>query len=86
MSAVWDATEQSPYARCIEVGKRVCWDIDRDVIRGRRFDFAQKFMPDGLSQVNRLGFLFAHERRFLSQIQGRTYANMFRLVELFISA
>jgi len=72
------------YAKCIEVSKRVCFDIDRDVIRGRRFDFSKKFLPDGISRVNELEFLTADERRQLSQIQGRTYANMFGLVERFI--
>jgi hypothetical protein len=74
------------YAKCIEVSKRVRWDIDRDVIRGRSFDFSKKFLPDGLSKVGRLGFLSAESRRLLSQIQGRTYANMFGLVERFIGA
>ena len=41
--------ESSRYARCIESSKRVRWDIDEDVIRGRRFDTAHKFLPDGLS-------------------------------------
>jgi hypothetical protein len=72
------------YAKCIEVSKRVRFDIDRDVIRGRRFDFSKKFLPDGISKVNELAFLNADERRQLSQIQGRTYANMFGLVERFI--
>jgi hypothetical protein len=72
------------YAKCIEVSKRVRWDIDRDVIRGRKFDFSRKFLPDGISKVNELEFLTADERRQLSQIQGRTYANMFGLVERFI--
>lgn len=74
------------YARCIEASRRVRWDIDRDVIRGRRFDRTHHFLPDGLSRVDRLAFLSAHERRLLSQIQGRTYANMFALVERFIGA
>ena len=74
------------YAKCIEVSKRVRWDIDRDVIRGRSFDFAKKFLPDGLSQVDRLDFLTAAEQRLLSQIQGRTCANIFGLVERFIVA
>jgi hypothetical protein len=72
------------YAKCIEISKRVRFDIERDVIRGRRFDFSRKFLPDGLSKVNELEFLSADERRLLSQIQGRTYANMFGLVERFI--
>ena len=72
------------YARCIEVSKRVRFDIDRDVIRGRRFEYSKKFLPDGLSKVNELEFLEPKDRRLLSQIQGRTYANMFGLVERFI--
>jgi hypothetical protein len=74
------------YAKCVEASKRVRWDIDRDVIRGRRFDFSRKFLPDGISKVNELEFLSADEQRQLSQIQGRTYANMFGLVERFIGA
>jgi hypothetical protein len=74
------------YAKCIETSKRIRWDIDRDVIRGRRFDFGRKFMPDGLSKIHELTFLRPDEARFLSQIQGRTYANMFALVERFIGA
>jgi hypothetical protein len=74
------------YAKCIEVSKRIRWDIDRDVIRGRKFDFSRKFLPDGISKVHELDFLGADERRLLSQIQGRTYANMFGLVERFIGA
>ena len=74
------------YARCIAASRRVRWDIDADVIRGRRLDFGQKFLPDGLSQVDRMGFLGLSEKRHLSQIQGRTYANIFGLVERFINA
>ncbi len=74
------------YARCIEASRRIRWEIDRDVIRGREFDFGRKFLPDGLSKVHTLEFLGESERRTLSQIQGRTYANMFGLVERFINA
>ncbi|MEJ2728330.1 MAG: hypothetical protein P8185_07455 [Deltaproteobacteria bacterium] len=74
------------YAKCIEVSKRVRWNIDNDVIRGREFDFSQKFLPDGISRVNQLDFLTDDEKRLLSQIQGRTYANMFGFVERFITA
>ena len=78
--------ESSRYARCIESSKRVRWDIDEDVIRGRRFDTAHKFLPDGLSLINGFTTLSPGERRFVSQIQGRTYANIFGLVERFINA
>jgi len=74
------------YAKCIEVSKRIRWDIDRDVIRHREFDFTKKFLPDGLSFVDRVPFLGADERRLLSQIQGRSYANIFGLIERYISA
>jgi len=74
------------YAKCVEVSKRIRWDTDRDVIRGRQFDFGKTFLPDGLSKVARLPFLGAEDRRLYSQVQGRTYANMFALVERFIGA
>jgi hypothetical protein len=74
------------YARCIEASQRVRWEIERDVIRGRRFDFGRKFLPDGLSRIGELPFLSPEQARLLSQVQGRTYANMFALVERFIGA
>jgi hypothetical protein len=84
MQSMQQAEASARYAKCVEVSKRVRWDIDRDVIRGRRFDVTQKFLPDGLSKVAALDFLCAAEKRLISQIQGRTYANMFALVERFI--
>ena len=78
--------ETISYTKCIEISKKVRWDIDKDVIRGREFDFSKKFLPDGISKIDRLDFLTKDEQRFLSQIQGRTYANMFGFVERFIVA
>ena len=75
---------QASYARAVEVSKRVRFDIERDVFKGRSFDFRRKFLPDGLSKLVALPFLGAAERLLFSQIQGRTYANMFGLVERFI--
>ncbi len=74
------------YAKCIAASKRVRWDIEADVIRGRSFDLEHKFLPDALSRVSEVGFLSPAEQRLLSQVQGRTYANMFGLVERFIGA
>jgi len=74
------------YARTIAVSKRVRWELERDVIRGRSFDFSRHFLPAGLSKVDAIGFLDAEERRLLSQVQGRSYANIFGLVERFIAA
>jgi len=84
-TAVQTATS-SRYAKCIEASKKVRWEIDRDVIRGRAFDLAKKFMPDRLSQIARFKLSNPDERRFVSQIQGRTYANTFGLVERYIGA
>jgi hypothetical protein len=84
MEATAAATER--YAKVIEVSKRVRWDIERDVIRGRRFEYTKKFLPDGLSRTAGLKFLSEKERMLASQIQGRTYANMFGLVERYIGA
>ena len=62
------------------------WEVERDVIRGRTFDRSGKFMPDGLSHAARLDFLAPQERVLFSQIQGRTYANTFKLLERAIGA
>jgi hypothetical protein len=74
------------YARCVDISKRVRWDIDGDVIRGRTLDRTRKFLPDGLSLVDELEFLNSDEQRFMSQVQGRTYANLFGLIERYINA
>ena len=78
--------DSSRYAKCIANSKRVRWDIDQDVLRGRQFDFSTHFLPDGLSGLSRHTFLEPTDRRLLSQIQGRTYANIFGLVERYINA
>ena len=76
----------SRYALCIKASKKVRWDIDRDVLRSREFDFRDKFLPDSLSKASQLEFLSEAEKRTLSHVQGRTYAYLFGLVERFISA
>ena len=84
MNALFPDTEK--YVRCIRASKAARWDIDDDVIKGRSFDRAKKYLPDGLSLVQELPTLSDAERRFASQVQGRTYANVFGLVERFITA
>ncbi len=86
MSAVLKNEVPGRYAHCIEVSKRIRWEIDRDVIKGRRFDFEREFLPKGLSQIDRVEFLAPSERRLMSQIQGRTYAYLFGLIERSINA
>jgi hypothetical protein len=80
------ATATNTYERAVQSSKRVSWDIDRDVIRGRGFDLGNKFLPDGLALLDGFTTLSPSERRLVSQIQGRTYANIFGLVERFINA
>jgi hypothetical protein len=86
MNAISKISDSDRYARCIHTSKRVRWELDEDVIRGRTFDVTHKFLPDGLSLADAFTTLSANEKRFVSQIQGRTYANLFGLVERFINA
>src|SRR6202008_4799468 len=87
-AAVADVVPESgnvaQYAPAVAGYKKEQWEIDKDLMRGRTFDFSHKFLPDGLSLVDRLGFLSGDEARLLSQVQGRTYAYIFGLVERFI--
>lgn len=78
--------QRARYAKVIEVSKRVRWDIDRDLLRGRRFDYTRTFLPAGLSLVDEIDFLGDDDKRLLGQVQGRTYAYIFGLVERFIAA
>jgi hypothetical protein len=86
MTAIVTLPESQRYARSVEASKRVHWEVEADVIRGRRFDTAHKFLPDGLALSHEFTTLSPAEKRFVSQIQGRTYANVFGLVERFINA
>src|SRR5262245_18823993 len=86
MQATTEQEHIDQYARCIAASKRVRWSTEEDVIRNRTFDTRQKFLPDGLSKVKDFDFLTDGEQRYLSQIQGRTYANIFGLVERYINA
>ncbi len=62
------------YARVVALSKKTEWQIDRDLLRARPFDFSRKFLPDGLTLSHRLPFLSANDARLMSQVQGRTYA------------
>src|SRR5262245_11901529 len=80
------SAEANPYARCITASKKVRWDIESDVLRGRALDASRDFLPRGLSLVDELAFLTGAQRRFVSQVQGRTYANLFGVIERYINA
>lgn len=74
------------YAQIVRLSKKTEWQIDRDVLGDREFDFNRNFLPAGLSRVDTIPFLNPQDQRLLSQVQGRTYAYIFGLVERFISA
>jgi len=86
MNAVIESKSMAPYVRAVAASKRARWEIDHDVLRGRSLEPQHKYLPDGLSLAHSLEFLSESERRFMSQVQGRSYANIFGLVERFINA
>jgi hypothetical protein len=86
LSSPPESGRSARYAQIVRLSKKTEWQIDRDVMQNRQFDFSRKFLPDALSHVDRLSFLSAADARLLSQVQGRTYAYIFGLVERFISA
>ena len=73
MDGIVHTFDNGRYAQCIAASKRVRWEIEEDEIRGRRFDAQDKYRPDGLSMVGEFTTLSEPEKRFVSQIQGRTY-------------
>ena len=86
MQALRATATNERFATAIEASRHIRWDIERDVIRERDIDISRKFLPDQLSLVDRLDTLNRIERRMLSQVQGRTYANMLGLLDRFIGA
>jgi hypothetical protein len=86
MTANIPQATKTRYARTIVASKRARWDIEADVIRGRTFARSEKLLPDALSLAGEAGLSSDEERVLFSQVQGRTYANLFGLVERFINA
>jgi hypothetical protein len=80
------AIDSNKYQQCLAKSQRINWDIDKDVLRGRALAADEYFLPAGLSLVDKLPFMGAADRRFFSQVQGRSYAYIFGLVERFIGA
>ena len=56
------------YAQMVRSSKKSEWQIDRDLLQERSFDFSRKFLPDGLSQIDRLTFLDGAEALSLIHI------------------
>lgn len=61
-------------------------DFRRAAAQGGPARVQKKFLPDGLSHVERVPFLAQGERIFLSQVQGCTFARMFSVFERFFGA
>jgi hypothetical protein len=80
------ARDSARYSHCISASRRVRWDIDADVLRGRYFDLRRTLLPASMSRADQLGFLGADERRALSHIQGRTYTSLLGLAGRFTAA
>lgn len=78
--------DSARYGKCLHNAQKVAWDIDADVIRFRQLETDCKFLPDSLSLVTQLAFLNEGQQRLLSQVQGRTYAYLFGLIERCINA
>lgn len=73
------------YQQVIISSKKARWEIS-DVLKNKSFDMNSRFLPDGLTFTEELEFLSSEQKKLISQVQGRTYANMFGLVERFINA
>jgi len=84
MQTATDLGTLRSYERAIASSKKARWTIE-DVIAGRTLTGDQKFLPDPLSLMASVDFLDEAERRLASRIQGRTYANIFGLVERYIN-
>lgn len=87
MNAVLNESPRTArYAQVVRLSRKSEWQIDRDLLQDRQFDFTRNFLPAALSRVDTMPFLAPRDARLLSQVQGRTYAYIFGLVERFISA
>ena len=87
MNAVLNESPRTArYAQVVRLSRKSEWQIDRDLLQDRQFDFTRNFLPAALSRVDTMPFLAPRDARLLSQLQGRTYAYIFGLVERFISA
>jgi hypothetical protein len=84
METTLETPSTRSYQRAINASKKARWTI-AEVLGERSLVGDYKFLPDGLSLVAALDFLTESERRFMSRVQGRTYTNIFGLVERYIN-
>ncbi|MGH7388107.1 MAG: diiron oxygenase [Candidatus Rokuibacteriota bacterium] len=72
------------YADCLEKSYRVNWRIG-DVVDGRRFDGASRWLPARLSGAGAVAGLTAEEKVKLTHVEMGAYAHLFGFVEHFIA-
>lgn len=86
LDAVQAARDSARYSNCISASRRVRWDIDADVLRGRDLDFGRPFLPQDMTLAGELSFVDAAGCRALSQVQARSYAGFLGLAGRFVAA
>ena len=72
------------YQKALDASLRVSWRIEDVLPDGAHFYLDRSFLPESLAQVERVPFLDPAERRWLNQIRGHSYLQLFGLVEEFI--
>jgi hypothetical protein len=72
------------YADCLQKSYRVNWKIS-DVMDGRHFDGARRWLPAQLSGADRIACLAPNEKLKLTQVEMGAYAHLFGYVEAFIA-
>jgi hypothetical protein len=72
------------YADCLQKSYRINWRI-ADVVEGRRFDAARRWLPARLSGAEAIASLSPEDRTKLNQVEMGAYAHLFGFVEAFIA-
>jgi len=71
------------YADVLRSSLKTTW-TERQVLDGKDFDFARRFLPQRLSGVDDIGCLDESEKLRLNQIMGNAYCHIFAYVEEYI--
>lgn len=75
------------YGPCLALSERVSWRLGEVLGNAPRLDFDRPFVPVALVvEAESLEFLSRGERRWLNQITGHAYLNLFQFVEEYIIA
>jgi hypothetical protein len=71
------------YSDIVQNSLKVAW-TEREVLDGRDFDYAKRFLPNRLSGVDGIRCLNEREKLKLNQIMGNAYCHIFAYVEEYI--